>query len=200
MQVAATRRQTRHRSRAIARSRLAALFERAVRKLDFRQLDTHHVVTFGEQTTTVYGPIPNWTATLDAKDPDRLPPQALLLEAKALTVHQIPASKADRGWFELTAEGNVLGQGANQGSRYTARGHRLTYSEQKQQLVLRGDGLSPAFFFQEDATGNSLPAGRGDELQYSLKSKHVTVTGLSSFNLDAPKTGSPNKKPIKGLK
>ncbi len=161
---------------------------------------TRHVVTFGEQTTTVYGPIPNWTATLDAKDPDRLPPQALLLEAKTLTVHQIPASKADRGWFELTAEGNVLGQGANQGSRYTARGHRLTYSEQKQQLVLRGDGLSPAFFFQEDATGNSLPAGRGDELQYSLKSKHVTVTGLSSFNLDAPKTGSPNKKPIKGLK
>ncbi len=146
------------------------------------------VVTFGDQTTTVYGPIPNWDAQLDARDPDALPPQAMLLEAKNLTVRQMaPRTKNDRGWFELVAEGNVLGQGSNQGSRYTARGHQLTYSEQKEQLVLRGDGLSPAVFYQEDGAGNSLPTARGEALQYSLKQKHVQVAGFSNFNFEAPK-------------
>ena len=43
------------------------------------------------------------------------------------------------------------------GAAFTARGERLTYSQEKDQLVLRGDGLSPAEFFQEDASGRPPP-------------------------------------------
>jgi hypothetical protein len=147
-------------------------------------------VTFGNSTKTVHGPVNNWEATLNADSPGGLGPQGMVLEAKQLTVREMPAhGQRKRGWIELEAQGNVVGEG----SGFTARGDRLTYSQEKDQLVLRGDGFSPAEFFQEDAAGGPRRESTANELTYWLGLRRLLVTGFKSFAVDTPK--APAKKP-----
>ena len=62
-----------------------------------------------------------------------------MLDAQVLEIREMPSrTKRDRGWFELHGRGNVVAEG----SQFTARGDQLTYSEEKDELVLRGDGLT----------------------------------------------------------
>ena len=91
--------------------------------------------------------------------------------------------------MELDAQDNVVGEG----SGFTARGDRLTYSQEKDQLVLRGDGLSPAEFFQEDPAGGPRRESTANELTYWLGLRRLLVTGVKSINLDMP--NNPPKKP-----
>lgn len=150
-------------------------------------------ITFGDATKTVYGPVPHWDATLKADDLASLGPQGMVLEAKQLTVREMPSrTKEKRGWFELEALGNVVAEGA----AFTARGERLTYSEEKNQIVLRGDGLSPAEFFQEDASGGPRRESSANELTYWLGLQRALVTGIKSFEgaLPAPPRRPEEKK------
>lgn len=149
-------------------------------------------VTFGDATKTVYGPVNDWEATLRADDPASLGPQGMVLDARQLTVREMPAqNRQKRGSVELEARGNVVGEGTG----FTARGDRLTYSQEKDQLVLRGDGLSPAEFFQEDASGGPRRESTANELTYWLGLQRLLVTGFKSFGVDMP---NPPKKKTDG--
>ena len=146
-------------------------------------------ITFGDATKTVYGPVPDWGATLKADDLASLGPQGMVLEARQLTVREMPSrTKQKRGWFELEALGNVVGEGA----AFTARGERLTFSEEKDQLILRGDGFSPAEVFQEDAGGGPRRESSANELTYWLGARRALATGIKGFNLNLP---VPPRKP-----
>ena len=149
-------------------------------------------ITFGDSTKTVYGPVPDWNATLKSDDLASLGPQGMVLEARQLTVREMPSrTKEKRGWFELEALGNVVGEG----SSFTARGERLTYSEEKAQIVLRGDGLSPAEIFQEDASGGPRRESSANELTYWLGMQRALATGIKGFELGVPgPPRSPKKK------
>jgi hypothetical protein len=145
-------------------------------------------ITFGDSTKTVYGPVPDWNAVLKSDDLASLGPQGMVLEARQLTVREMPSrTKEKRGWFELEALGNVVGEG----SSFTARGERLTYSEEKAQIVLRGDGLSPAEIFQEDASGGPRRESSANELTYWLGMQRALATGIKGFELGVP--GPPRK-------
>jgi hypothetical protein len=151
-------------------------------------------ITFGDATKTVYGPVPHWDATLKADDLASLGPQGMVLEAKQLTVREMPSRTKDkRGWFELEALGNVVGEGA----AFTARGERLTFSEEKDQLILRGDGLSPAEVFQEDASGGPRRESSANELTYWLGARRALATGIKSFEGALP---APPRKPVEKKK
>jgi lipopolysaccharide export system protein LptA len=148
---------------------------------------------FGEPTKAVYGPVSDWNAKLNPDDPASLGPQGLVLDAKQLEVVEMPArGRRDRGWFELKAAGNVVAEG----SQFTARGDHLTYSEEKDQLLLRGDGLSPAEFFQDNPADGSRRASRADELTYWFTLQRVQVTSFQSFDMQVP-NNSPPKTPKK---
>ena len=47
-------------------------------------------VTFGEPTKTVYAPVADWTTHLDPENPASLGPEGVVLDAKQLTVRQMP--------------------------------------------------------------------------------------------------------------
>ena len=101
--------------------------------------------------------------------------------------------KRDRGWFELQAKGNVVAEGA----QFTARGAHLTYSEEKDELVLRGDGLTMAEFFQDDPTDGSRRESKAHELRYWFTLQRVGVTSFQSFDMSLPRTKPPSDKPSK---
>src|SRR4029077_13989031 len=115
-------------------------------------------MTFGEPTKATYGPVPHWEAKLNPDEPASLGPQGLVLDARTLTVRQMPArGREGRAWIELEAIGNVLAEN----SQFTARGDRLSYSEEKDQVILRGDARSPAELFQEDENGGPRKEFKG---------------------------------------
>jgi lipopolysaccharide export system protein LptA len=149
-------------------------------------LNTHQV-TFGDSTKTVYGPVTSWDAKLEPDVPGSLGPRGMVLDSKRLTVREMPgAQRGQRGSFELEASGNVVAEGA----QFTARGDRLTYSEEKDQIVLRGDQLGDAEFYQDDPAGGPRRESTANELTYWLGLQRVVVSGFRSFNLDAPKAPS----------
>lgn len=141
-------------------------------------------ITFGDSTKTIYGPIAHWDATLQAEDPQGLGPEGMMLDARKLTVREMPRQgPAERGWFELDAQGNIVAEG----SGYTARGDRLTYSEEKDQIVLRGDGYSPAEVFQDQPGGGQRRETAANELTYWPTLQMVRVSGIKAMGGDIAK-------------
>lgn len=154
------------------------------------------VSRFGEPTKAVYGPVSDWKAKLNPDEPTSLGPQGLVLDSQELVVREMPSrERRDRGWVELTAKGNVVGEGA----QFTARGAKLTYSEEKDQLVLHGDGFSPAEFFQDNPADGTRRASKADELTYWFTLQRVQVSGVQSFDMQVPNTKKPSTKPKKKL-
>ena len=151
----------------------------------------HRVMRFREPSKAVYGPVDNWDAKLNPDNPASLGPRGLVLDSKQLEVREMPARvKRDRGWFELKAQGNVVAEG----SQFTARSDQLTYSEEKDELVLRGDGLTQAEFFQDDPADGSRRESRAHELRYWFTLQRVGVTSFQSFDMSMPKKTNPSKK------
>ena len=81
----------------------------------------------------------------------------MVLEARQLTVREMPSrTKEKRGWFELEAQGNVVAEGA----AFTARGDRLTYSEEKDQIVLARRRTQPGRILSRRRRGRARAASR----------------------------------------
>ena len=57
-----------------------------------------------------------------------------------------PVSGSSGGNMELTALDNVIAEGTN----FTARSARLTYTQAKDLLILEGDGRSDAELFKQE--------------------------------------------------
>jgi hypothetical protein len=138
-------------------------------------------LTFGEPTTTVYAPVANWNAELDPERPADLGPEGMVLEARQLTVLEMPArDKSEHGWFELAAQGNVLAQGA----QFVALGHRVTYSQDKDQLALEGDGRSAAEISYTAIAGGRRNEAKANKIVYAIGLQHVIFSGAQALGVD----------------
>ena len=80
----------------------------------------------------VYSPIQSWGQTIDPNQPGGLGPQGIAMTCQQLCVSETSAHA--RG-VELSAVGNTLVEG----SAFTARAQRLTYTQAKELLVLDGE-------------------------------------------------------------
>jgi hypothetical protein len=135
---------------------------------------------FFDRTRTVYGPVNDWNATLDDNNPAALGPEGMMLDADQLEVREMNRrADAKRGWFELAASGSVLAEG----QRFTARGSQLTYAEEKELLILRGD---PAEMFMEDDSLAQRIEHRANEVSYWIALRRVTVSGTRGGSMILP--------------
>ncbi len=140
-----------------------------------------------DRTRTIYGPVTDWNATPDGNDPAALGPQGMLLEADALEIREMnPRRGSRRGWLELDASGGVFAEG----QRFAALGDRLTYAEEKDQFILRGD---PAELYLENESGGPRNETRVNKVSYWFTRHYISVSGAQSFNLELP--GNPQRKP-----
>jgi hypothetical protein len=152
--------------------------------VDFRKglggnIDRRSIKLF-DHTRTVYGPVADWNDTLDAHDLAGLGPDGMFLEADQLEIREMgkrPGGK--RGWFELDATGGVLAEG----QRFTAQGKQLTYAEEKDLVILRGD---PAEMYLEDSRLSERIEHRADEVRYWLKLNRAVVSRARDINLSLP--------------
>jgi hypothetical protein len=151
------------------------------------------VVTFSEPTKTVYGPVNDWGDKLNPEEPSKLGPNAIVLDARELTVRETPSrTPREPASYELVAKGNVT----TEGSQFVARGQLATYSQQKDQLVLEGEGPSPAeISYDNPQTGRRNV--QSSAIVYSIKLQHVRLIGAQSVGVDVLQNkpaGAPKKK------
>ncbi len=136
--------------------------------------------TFSQRIRCVYEEVDSWQPRIDLRNPDLLSQRGMLLTADRLTVAKAPAMDSNKT-VELEAQGNVTAENAT----FTGRADRMTYSQDKDWLILEGNGYAPAeLSYQEypGAPSKSYPAGK---IRYSLTTKDVRVVDGGSMQMDA---------------
>lgn len=142
-----------------------------------------------DHTRTIYGPVGDWNAEPDRNDPAALGPQGMLLEADSLEIREMnPRPGGERGWMELDASGEVFAEG----QRFAALGDRLTYVEEKDQFILRGDPFAEIYL--ENESGGPRNETRVNAVSYWFTRHYITVSGAQKVNLQLP-GGTPRRPP-----
>jgi hypothetical protein len=65
-----------------------------------------------------------------------------------------------------------------EGKTFTARGHRVTYSEAKDLLVLEGDGRTDAQLFQQARPGASTSQTAARKIMFWPKTRRVQIDDI----------------------
>lgn len=144
-------------------------------------------MTFNEQVTTVYGPVPSWDASLSPDRPELLGPQGAVMQCDRLTVTQMPGANPNERTLELEAVGNTRVEG----EQFTARGHRITYAQAKDLLILEGDGRSDAQLFRQTGVGRAVTPMSARRILYWPSTRKGYIDGFRS--LEHQMTGAAGK-------
>ena len=91
-----------------------------------------------------------------------------------------PVSGSSGGNLELTALDNVIAEGTN----FTARSARLTYTQAKDLLILEGDGRSDAELFKQEGEGTPASRFAAQKILYFLKTGQVNADGVRSLDMN----------------
>jgi hypothetical protein len=161
-----------------------------------------HEITFHDRVRSVYGPVLSWEDQLSV-DVDDLGPGGVLMTCDQLTVRQTTAkptvSAPERHPIELEAIGNT----SVEGEQFRAIAHRLTYSEDKDLLMLEGDGRTDAQLFRQERPGDPLAPTAAKRIFYWRSANRIAVNDFRylDFNQipgDEPSETKPgSKKPAK---
>lgn len=127
-------------------------------------------LTFNDQVKTVYGPIADWQQTLDAQRPDQLGSGAVVINCQQLTVSQLPAGDG-RYWTELQARSNVMVEGQG----FTASASVISYSQEKDLLVLEGTDRSSAELWLQKRPGAPRSYSAARKIRYWRSTNRIVV-------------------------
>lgn len=134
-------------------------------------------MAFSDQVKMAYAPVNDWSATLNTDNPDKLGPAGVVVRCDRLSVVQMVLPIGNRSSVELEALGNAVVEN----TQFTARGHRVTYDEAKDWLILRGDGRNPSELFEQPEPGAPRSEVKALEIHYWPKTRRVKVTGAQSL-------------------
>ena len=136
---------------------------------------------FHGQVRTAYAPAQSWSTTLESDDPNRLGPQAVVMHCENLAVNDMSLVSGSGGSnLELSALENVIAEGSN----FTARSARLTYTQAKELLILEGDGRSDAELFKQEREGLQASRFAAQKILYFLKTNQVNADGVRSLDMN----------------
>ena len=101
-------------------------------------------VNLNRAVRAVYGPVSSWNDQLDIDPSPRPDGPAVLMSCDRLTVSQVGAGPLDQTPVELRAVGNTVVEHRD----YVAYAHQVKYSQDKDLLILEGDGRSKVELIQ----------------------------------------------------
>ena len=144
-------------------------------------------VTLHDQVRAASATVDSWTAVLEGDDPQSLGlGGGFILNSDELEVDDMtPPGSPDRA-IELLAAGNVVAEGASEGSLFTARASRLTYDQFKDLLILEGDGRTDAELFRQAGAGSQPSTTAARKIFYWRRIGHVDIDGARSFQAIQP--------------
>jgi hypothetical protein len=128
-------------------------------------------LVFHDDIRGVYGPVERWGEKLDARAP-QIGKQEVRFRSDELHVRQVPGVQPNTSDIELQAVGNT----DVDGQAFSARAHKLTYVQGKDQLVFEGDGRSVAELYQQSLPGGSRNHFRASRLEYRVSTGEAEVS------------------------
>ena len=137
-------------------------------------------LTFYDQVECVYGPVASWDATLDMDDPDSLGPKGALLSSDELTITQMTTPLDGIKSMELVAQGNVRVEG----STFNAWGHRMTYDQAKDLLILEGTGRADAELFYQKHVGTPTQHIQMGKIRYRPSTHQLQIVDQRSMEFN----------------
>jgi hypothetical protein len=142
--------------------------------------------TFRGQVKMTYSPAENWDTVRTDEDPDKLGPQGMVLGCNQLAVVEMPLPTGKGRSIELEALGNATVDG----STFAATGHRITYAQAKDLLILEGDGRTDARLFRQLEAGADRSEAAAKRILYWLKTKQWWIDGAQSLQFGLPPSGN----------
>ncbi len=139
------------------------------------------VMEFHQRVEAIWGPVGGWNESLDSHAAGGLPPRAVAITSDVLSVGQAPPMPGmRRSSLELSAAGNVMVEG----EAFTARSHRLSWSEGKDLLVFEGDGRSDAQLFRQERIGAPTSSASAGKILYWRGLNQVEVNDARYLDFD----------------
>lgn len=137
-------------------------------------------VEFQRHVRTIYGPVSGWQDTLSIDlRPEQLNEQTVLLECQRLELRQMPGSYPDTTTVELDASGDTVVEGRG----FTARAARIGYQDEKQLLVLEGDGRQDAELTRQTRIGGPQSHLKARKIMYWRFDNRVEVDDARMLDL-----------------
>ena len=136
-------------------------------------------LSFHDGVRTVYTPVDSWRAPVPSDDPYLLGPRGIVIHCNRLSLRQMLSADGSQQTAEFEAAGNTVVESAD----YTARAIRMTYSEEKDLLVLEGDGRSDAQLFRQQQVGGPMATAAAQRILFWPGSNRLKVDGARSLEL-----------------
>ena len=142
---------------------------------------TRRQMEFQQRVETIWGPVPTWEDSLDLHSPAGLAEGVVAVTSDVLGIGQTPPVPGQpRRAIELSAGGNVLVEG----SGFTARSARLSYSELKDLLVFEGDGRTDAQLYRQERVGGPTSTASAGKILYWRQHNRVDVQDARYLDFD----------------
>ena len=136
-------------------------------------------------------------ADLDRGGLAALGEKGALLSSDRLTVREmampVPAVNGQK-WMEMEASGRTLVEGKS----FTARAERISYTTDKEQLVLQGDGRNDAELWHQQVRGGQYSYTAATKIMYWRGKNEVVFEGGKV--LDLQQLGKQRPSPLQKLR
>jgi len=139
-------------------------------------------IGFSDRVRTIYGPVTDWQERIPWSQLAALPPQVVFLSCDQLSVAELALPPSGQRFLEMVAVGNTVIESAG----YTARAHRLSYTEDKGLVVLEGDGRADAELFRQQRPGAPRERVAARKIYYWPQTNHLSLDSASLLEVLQP--------------
>jgi len=145
-----------------------------------------HDISFHDQVRAIYASVKDWDTRITMRDLDRaglaaLGEKGVLLSSDRLTVREMtmPVASTGQKWIEMEASGRTLVEGHT----FTARAERISYTTDKEQLVLQGDGRNDAELWYQQVKGGQYSYTAATKIMYWRGKNEIMFEGQRVLDL-----------------
>jgi hypothetical protein len=142
-------------------------------------------MNFQDRVRCAYGPVKDWDTVLEPDEPDRLGPSGVALNCDGLQVVQAPAMPGRDASFLLDAAGNVRVEGQT----YSARSESLTFDQEKDLLILKGNMRTAATLSRQERIGGQESRVMASRIMFWPKTNRTSLDGVQQLNAENPGVG-----------
>lgn len=162
-------------------------------------------MTFGNSVKTIFGPVATWDQKITLDDLDRLGPdrrplvqQSGYMQSEQLTVSQMRTADGATS-LEIDASGNASFEGFNfQNESFIARGNHIKYAQEKELVILEGDGRNDAELVRSVRVGVPGQRATSRKIDFWLgnnsRPPRVLVDGARHMDLAIPANTAPRPR------
>ncbi|MEZ6135648.1 MAG: hypothetical protein R3C53_12130 [Pirellulaceae bacterium] len=166
-------------------------------------LDRNEIV-FDGKVRLAAGPLRNWDDAIDLNKMTQLTVEQMLLNCDQLKVVDtsglsttVALQSNTTQALEFQATGNVSFEGKADTGTYLGSAHQTTYVQLKDQLILRGDGRTPAMLKKVPANSQVEATWQGyvNEATINIKTLGITNFQLAQAQVELPGAGASANAP-----